>query len=370
MMAQSFTTRGRTTTPLAGENNGDTGAHPVLPLPLGETPLTDPRSLGSSAILHAVLLIAASFTVYSAVRPSASETRPVLQGEFDPVDNRADKTVSGEGGGSPGELGGLGSEAFLAPASGDTPQGAGLDPAADALLSEILPTTVQKPPEDLKRALPGPQTTGLGLIPGLGAGGGGGAGGGSGGGVGRGTGPGTEFFGAKEHGRSFAYVIDCSGSMSAMGALSVAKRELLASLNVLPPDVRFSVIFYNDKPRVFTGPSGQEALMPATAGNKARVQTQLQTIVPEGGTDHMLALRAALALKPEVIFFLTDADWMSDNNVTEILGEAGGSRIHTLEFAIGTDLGRETPLRRLATSTGATYRHINVTQFPRSAAGF
>ena len=137
-----------------------------------------------------------------------------MQGEFDPVDNRADKKVSGEGGGSPGELGGLGSVAFLAPASGETPEGAGLDPAADALLSEILPTTVQKPPEDLKRALPGPQTTGLGLVPGPGAGGGGGSGGGSGGGVGRGIGPGTEFFGAKEHGRSFAYVIDCSGSMA------------------------------------------------------------------------------------------------------------------------------------------------------------
>ncbi len=369
-MAQSFTTRGRATTPLAGENNGDTGAHSVLPLPLGESPLTDPRSLGSSAILHAVLLVAASFTVYSAVRPSASETRPVLQGDFDPVDNRADKKVSGEGGGSPGELGGLGSVAFLAPASGDTPEGAGLDPAADALLSEILPTSVQKPPEDLKRALPGPQTTGLGLVPGLGAGGGGGAGGGSGGGVGRGTGPGTEFFGAKEHGRSFAYVIDCSGSMSSFSALAVAKRELLASLNQLPPDVFFSIIFYNNKPRVFTDPRGQEGMMPATAGNKARVQTQLQTIVPEGGTDHMLALRAALALKPEVIFFLTDADWMSENNVTDILGEAGGSRIHTLEFGIGADLGRETPLRRLAISTGATYRHINVTQFHRSGVGF
>lgn len=260
-MAQSSTTHGRATTPLAAENNGDTGPHPhphpALPLPLGESPLTDPRSLGSSAILHAVLLVAASFTVYSAVRPSNSETRPALRGEIDPVDNRADKKVSGEGGGSPGELGGLGSVAFLAPASGDTPEGAGLDPAADALLSEILPTTVQKPPEDLKRALPGPQTTGLGLIPGLGAGGGGGAGGGSGGGVGRGTGPGTEFFGAKEHGRSFAYVIDCSGSMAMRNSLEVAKRELLASLNQLPPDVQFSVIFYNNKPRVFTDPKAR-----------------------------------------------------------------------------------------------------------------
>ena len=68
--------------------------------------------------------------------------------------------------------------------------------------------------------------------------------GGSGGGLGRGIGPGTEFFGAREHGHSFAYVIDCSGSMGLRNSLEVAKRELLASLNQLPPDARFSVIWF------------------------------------------------------------------------------------------------------------------------------
>ena len=66
----------------------------------------------------------------------------------------------------------------------------------------------------------------------------------------------------------------------------------------------------------------------------------------------MLALRTALGLKPEVIFFLTDADLMSNNDVNEILAEAGGSRIQAVEFGRGSDLGMETPLRRLATTTG------------------
>ena len=201
-------------------------------------------------------------------------------------------------------------------------------------------------------------------------GGGGGSGGGSGGGVGRGIGPGTEFFGTREHGRSFAYVIDCSGSMATRNSLEVAKRELLASLNVLPPDARFSVIFYNLKVRVFTDPGGQQGLMPATSANKARVQNQLRTVGPDGGTDHMLALRTALGLKPEVVFFLTDADLMSNNDVNEILAEAGGSRIQAVEFGRGSDLGMETPLRRLATTTGGTYRYIDVTNFPRSASGY
>jgi von Willebrand factor type A domain len=342
-------------------------------LHFGETPMTDPRSLGSSALVHAVLILVGTLTVLSGALPRTAEERPMaMKGELEPVDNRADakKSSGSGGGGSPGEIGGLGSVAYLARPSPEDPQAAEPDRAADDLLSEILPSTTKKPADALQRALPGPQTTGMGLVPGSGTGGGGGSGGGSGGGVGRGIGPGTEFFGAREHGRSFAYVIDCSGSMATRNSLEVAKRELLSSLNVLPPDARFSVIFYNLKVRVFNDPSGQQGLMPATSANKVRVQNQLRTVSPDGGTDHMLALRAALGLRPEVVFFLTDADLMSNNDVNEILAEAAGSRIQAVEFGRGSDLGMETPLRRLATTTGGTYRYIDVTSFPRSASGY
>jgi hypothetical protein len=335
-------------------------------LHLGETPLTDPRSLASSALLHVLLIAMVVLTIRNVTSTRVPEASRALLGELEPVDNRADK---GKGGGSPGELGGLGSIAFVAPAAGANPQGPGLDPAADALLNEILPSTAMKPSEALQRALPGPQTTGVGLLPGSGLGGGGGSGGGSGGGAGRGSGPGTEFFGAREHGHSFAYVIDRSGSMALNSSLEVAKRELLASLNQLPPDARFSVIFYDLKARVFADPSGQQGMMPATAANKVRVQNELQTVDPFGGTDHMVALHTALGLKPEVIFFLTDADSMADREVNEILAEAQGTRIQAVEFGRGADLGNQTPLRRLATSTGGTYRFIDVTRFPRSTSG-
>jgi von Willebrand factor type A domain len=343
------------------------GRAPLQQLHFGETPLTDPRALGSSALVHVLLIAVASLTVLNVSITRVPEASGALRGELEPVDNRAETgKVAGSGGGSPGEIGGLGSIAFVVPAAGTNPQGPGLDPAADALLNEILPSTAQQPAEALQRALPGPQTTGVGLIPGSGLGGGGG----SGGGIGRGIGPGTEFFGAREHGHSFAYVIDCSGSMGLRNSLEVAKRELLASLNQLPPDARFSVIFYNLRARVFADPSGQQGLMPATAANKVRVQNQLQTVAPDGGTDHMVALRTAFGLKPEVIFFLTDADLMTNNDVNAILAEANGSRIQAVEFGRGTDLGMQTPLRRLATTTGGTYRYIDVTGFPKSASGY
>jgi von Willebrand factor type A domain len=343
----------------------------TLGIPAGEGPLTDLRSVGSSAAFHVILVVVASLTALNVALPLATTRPKALYGEIDPVENRADVPRSpGQGGGSLGDIGGTSSLPFVPPSDGTIPRGVTRDPVADSLLAEILPVSQPKTNEPLQRALPGPQTTGQGLIPGSGAGGGGGAGGGSGGGAGRGIGPGTQFFGARDHAHSFAYVIDCSGSMAMRNSLEVAKREMLASISQLPPDAYFAVIFYNLNARMLSDPLGKRGLMAATGPNKARVQTQLATIAPDGGTDHMSALREALKLKPEVIFFLTDADLMSNNDVNEILAEVGSTRIQAVEFGRGTELGQRTPLGRLATTTGGSYLYIDVSHFPRGASGF
>ena len=337
----------------------------------GESPLTDPRSLGGSAMFHVIVVLLASLTALNVALPMAASRPKALYGEIDPVDNRADVPDSpGQGGGGLGDIGGLSRLPLIPPSDGTKPRGATHDPVVDTLLAEILPSSQPRSNELLQRALPGPQTTGQGLIAGSGSGGGGGAGGGSGGGAGRGIGPGTQFFGARDHAHSFAYVIDCSGSMALRNSLEVAKREMFASISQLPPDARFAVIFYNLNARMLTDPQGQPGLMAATGPNKARVQTQLATIAPDGGTDHMSALREALKLKPEVIFFLTDADLMSNNDVNEILAEVGSTRIQAVEFGLGTELGQRTPLGRLATTTGGSYLYIDVSHFPRSSSGF
>ena len=40
------------------------------PIELGQTPLTDPRSLGSSALFHALVVLLASLTILNAAMPS------------------------------------------------------------------------------------------------------------------------------------------------------------------------------------------------------------------------------------------------------------------------------------------------------------
>lgn len=330
---------------------------------VARSPLTDPRSVGGSIVFHGLLVLVASAAALSVALPEEPEAPKVLRGELDPVDNRAQ---SGDGGGAPGALSADRLAAALEPVAA-APTGPTAAPAApaDALLSEILPAPAAAT-EAVRQVLPGPSTTVPGLVATAGAGGGGGTGGGAGGGTGRGVGPGTEFFGARETAGSFAYVIDCSGSMATRGSLDVAKRELIASLGRLAPDARFSVTFYNLHATVLADPQGHRGLMPATAANKARVADQLALIAPDGGTDHMVALRTALAQKPEVIFFLTDADLMTQSDTAAILADVGTTRIQAVEFGRGMEInGPSNPLRRLATASGGTYRYIDVTGFPR-----
>jgi hypothetical protein len=151
--------------------------------------------------------------------------------------------------------------------------------------------------------------------------------------------------------------------MATRNALDMAKRELLGSLNQLPPDAQFGVIFYNLRAFNPIDPQGQPALMAATAVNKDLVRRKLAPVSPDGGTEHMLALRAALSLHTEVIYFLTDADLMTNSDVSEILALAGATRIQCIEFGRGSDIGGSGPLRRLASASGGTYRYIDVIKF-------
>jgi hypothetical protein len=293
--------------------------------------------------------------------PHGGESPTVLNAEVGPVDNRAS---SESGGGSPGDLGGTaktGSPRLRADGKASTAGVSRLD-SADGLLAGVLPSPTGTQTAEANPT--GPATTGVGLLPGEGSGGGGGSGGGSGGGVGKGIGPGTEFFGAKERASSFAYVIDCSGSMTNRGALRIAKAELVNSLDRIPPDARFSVVFYNVEATVFPDAKERAALMPATMANKDRLKERLGNVKAGGGTDHARALRAAIALKPEVIFFLTDAESMDQETADALRSEAGPIRIQAVEFGDGPASGAASPLRDLATATGGTFRHVDLSAFP------
>ena len=337
----------------------------------GETPLTDPRSLGVSVLFHGLIVLVCWLTILNVTLSSLTESgQTPMRAEIGPVDNRAEPgQVAGEGGGSPGEIGGLVRLPSTSPDDRNSMVATTQDPA-EALLSEILPDVQPPGKELLEKSLPGPQTLGQGLIPGSGPGGGGGSGGGSGGGVGRGIGPGTQFFGARDHAHSFAYVIDCSGSMASHSSLEVAKRELLASLNQLPPDAEFSVVFYNMTAKDAHRPAGEQG--PDGGDGRQQDADPSATGDRRAGRRHRphAALCAALALRPEVIFFLTDADLMTNGDVNEILSEAGRIRIQAVEFGRGIEPGGANALATAGPTTGGAYLYIDVSKFPRNTAGY
>jgi len=206
-------------------------------------------------------------------------------------------------------------------------------------------------------------TSGLGSAgAGLGSGFGSGTGkAGAGGGRG-----GTSFFEISAKGSRFVYVVDHSGSMATYNQLPAAKAELWASLQSLDSAQQFQIIFYDDDLREFRLASSKPSLVWANEINKGIARQFLAEVQPDGGTDHLRALEAALRLRPDHIFLLTDADepQMTAAQRQKIKQQnAGKSRIHCVEFGKGGDLGAPTFLKQLATENGGTYRYCDITKF-------
>jgi Ca-activated chloride channel family protein len=152
--------------------------------------------------------------------------------------------------------------------------------------------------------------------------------------------------------------------MSAFNAITYAKAELMASVDSLDASQQFQILFYNEAPR-FLSPNGRD--MPAaTEANRDQARRFLSEVQVAGGTDHMPALRAALALRPDVLYFLTDAGVpiIRAGDLEEIQQiNQGATRIHCVEFGRGPELLLESSLRKLARQNGGIYRYRDVTRF-------
>jgi len=256
---------------------------------------------------------------------------------------------------------------------GQAPAAAGAASAAAAALAALLD---EKPPVDPSYALPqglarlGPTALeGGGIASALGSTRGNGTGSRAGQGLGIGGKARTAVFGVPGEGHKFVYVFDRSGSMGGTGrnALTAAKAELLASLDNLEQTHQFQIIFYNEQPLVFN-PTGQPGkLVFATERNKALARQFIGSITADGGTRHEEALVMAMKMRPDVIFFLTDADepklWPAQLDKLHRL--AGGTTINAIEFGFGPQADADDFLVRLARQNGGQHGYVDVSRlFP------
>jgi hypothetical protein len=172
---------------------------------------------------------------------------------------------------------------------------------------------------------------------------------------GSGTAAGGRLLDAPRPARRVVYVIDRSLSMGPSRALKRARQELLNALARLPAGATFQVILYNRRAEVLRI-DGRSGFLPADAATRAAVALALESTTAEGSTDHLLALRQGLVLRPDVLFLVTDAAELTDRDVQEVIRvNAARTAIHVIELSRHRG-DADGPVRSLALHTGGSYR--------------
>jgi len=181
----------------------------------------------------------------------------------------------------------------------------------------------------------------------------------------------TMVFGVTGSGSRFIYVFDRSDSMNGFGGspLRAAKSELKRSIETLSEAQQFQIIFYNDEAKPFVPAGSPLALLTGDKSMRRRASAYVDSVRAFGGTEHYGALKMALRMGPDVIFFLTDArvPRLTANQLADVkrLAERAGTSIHAIEFGTESWAPEDSFLRQLASENRGEYRYIPVTQLSR-----
>lgn len=178
------------------------------------------------------------------------------------------------------------------------------------------------------------------------------------GGAGRQGSGGERLFPSVAPGQSVVFVLDRSLSMGLRDAFNRARRELLATLEQLPPTARFQVVAYNRQAEPLWI-NGQAGLLTADAVTLQQVRLALEALAPMGSTDHVHALQRALLLRPDLVYFVTDANDLSVKNVFDVTRvNQRPSVIQVISLNPHQESRPDCPLRQLASLNRGNYRRV------------
>ena len=184
----------------------------------------------------------------------------------------------------------------------------------------------------------------------------------------------TTVFGVSGSGSRFVYVFDRSDSMNGYDGkpLRAAKSELLRSLESLTDRQRFQIVFYNDKATPFRIEGMPIQLVAGEGPMIARARRYVNSIAAFGGTKHAEAIKLALRMSPDVIFFLTDAriPRLSQIELRDIQNRAdrSGTSIHAIEFGSDSVPPADSFLRDLAAMNRGQYQYLDVSRLSSARA--
>jgi hypothetical protein len=188
------------------------------------------------------------------------------------------------------------------------------------------------------------------------------------GGTGIGGGPGSGFFGIKDGpgtgpGSSpgafrIVYIIDHSGSL--LDNFDFLREEVKKSVDNLLPIQYFAVVAFSEDSEIL-GPS---SLQRATLDDQRDLANRIDQLKAYGENDGTLApfqhaFEKAFALKPQLIYFLTDGAFDPQlAGIVEHLNAHHKVRINTLAF-VKTDSRYEEQLKALARDNGGIYKFVS-----------
>ncbi len=171
-------------------------------------------------------------------------------------------------------------------------------------------------------------------------------------------------FGVEGVGNKFVYLFDRSVSMDGP-LLAAAKEQLIASLESLESVHQFQIVFFNYEVQLWDITRGQNRIAFATDRNKQLARQYVRGITAMGGTLRREALRRAIAMRSDAIFFLTDTDTpMAAGDVASAIRRArrNSTAIHTIEFGFNASQSKENFLTQLAQATGGQYDYVDTSK--------
>ncbi|KAA1261563.1 hypothetical protein LF1_41130 [Rubripirellula obstinata] len=174
-----------------------------------------------------------------------------------------------------------------------------------------------------------------------------------------------KFCGVEGGGNHFVYLVDSSGSMG--DAFESARRALLQSIDLLTPDQRFYVVFFDSQPdfmRISNPGIDEPRSVYATEKNKAALRRWAMRISMDRGKAPYDPLKFALGLRADVIFLLSDGEFpegipkllKEQNRVDNLFGETKPiSIVHTIGYFSkeGANI-----MTRIAKENRGQYRHV------------
>ena len=180
--------------------------------------------------------------------------------------------------------------------------------------------------------------------------------------------PAVSFFGVQTRAKRVVFLVDHAGRM--VGHLYLLRREVQRSIRHLLPFQRFAVIEISATYKIL----GPDKLLRASPANRAMVLPRVHNMIAENRDfgellPFLRPFKAAWAMHPQVIFFLTDG-YVDPRLIADIadLNRQYPIRVYTFTF-MGDNKRHQENLRKIAAETRGKFLYLSPRLLERKGSG-